>query len=128
MLVEISLAPSASSTRGKLAAEPLGVGHGADDGAAQVDGGVEAAGERPQRQLELAVLALDDLGQGADRGGAAGLERGEQGPLGGDAGAGVGVVQRRHGGEHVGAVGAALDREGALARGRAASAAGRGTR
>ena len=103
--------------RGQLAAELLGPLDRADDRAAQVDGGVEAAGEGPQRELDHAVPAVDDLGEGADRRGAAGLERGEQRPLGGDAGPGVRIVQGRHGGDHVGPVRAALDREGSLPRG-----------
>ena len=41
----------------------------------------------------LAVLALDDLGQRTQRGGATGLEGGEHGALGGDRGAGGGVVE-----------------------------------
>ncbi len=51
----------------------------------------------------------------ADRGRAARLERGEQGAFGGDGGPARRVVERREDLEEVGAVGPALDRQGALA-------------
>ena len=49
---------------------------------AHVDRAVPAGAARSQSSV--AVLALDHLGQRAERSGAAGLERGEQRPLGGD--------------------------------------------
>ncbi len=98
------------------ATEGLGVVDPADQGAAQVERPVDRADEGAQRQLE-SVLALDDLGEGSDRCRAARLERREDGPLGGDAGSRVGVVEDREDRSGRFVVGAALDGEGALAGG-----------
>ena len=85
----------------------------------------EGHGAQPQL---LPVLALDDLGQGADRGGATGLEGGEHGALGGDRGTGGGVVERGQGGARGRCRRRGTRRRGHPGRGRAASGAGRAPR
>ena len=112
---------------GEAPAEVVGVGDVTDDRAAQVGGPVGRGDDGAQRQLG-AVHPLDDLGEGADGGRAPGLELGEEGALGGGAGAGVGVVEGGDDRGRGGVVGADLDGQGALARGRAASGSGRGAR
>jgi hypothetical protein len=83
------------------------------DRVCSVDGGHQAA------QVDLgAVVTLGDLRQGADRRRAAGLQRGEQRALGGHRRAGVLVVERAEQAHQLLVVGAALDRERALRRGR----------
>ena len=109
-----SAAPSSRRSRASARPTALGVGGQPGGGAAQVDGAVDARDDGAQRQLD-AVVALDDLGEGADRRGAAGLELGEDGALGDDAGAGVGVVEGGDGVAGGGVVGADLDGQGALA-------------
>ena len=69
-----------------------------------------ATDERPQQQLGVTV----GNGDGADGGGAAGLERGQQGPFGGDGRPGRGVVEFGQAGHDVGALCAALHRQRAL--------------
>ena len=111
-----SAAPSSSRSRARRRPRIGGVGDVADERAAQVGGAVGGGDDGAQGQLG-AVEALDDLGQGTDRGRAPRLELGEQGALGGGAGAGVGVVEGRHHGCRVRVVGADLHRERPLAGG-----------
>ena len=70
---------------------------------------------RPAPRARRPSLALDDLGQRPDRGGAAGLERGEHRALGGDGRAGVRVVEGRRTSRGDGRRRRGLDRQRALA-------------
>ena len=122
-----SAAPSSRRRQGEAAAQPGSVGDVADGGAAQVGGAVGGRDDGPQRQLGP-VHPLDDLGERADRGGAPGLELGEEHALGGGAGAGVGVVERGDGRRGRGVVGRAPRRRAPPGRVRAASGGGRAAR
>ena len=90
-------APSASSSAASRRPTPSAsvVGPVADSRTASLP---SSAVTDPRRKTSRSrcrpPIALGDLGQRADRGRAAGLERGEQRPLGRDGGAGVGVVER----------------------------------
>ncbi len=76
-----SPAPSASISSANRTPSPLGVGQVAGGRATHREGPVERERDRAHPQL-VAVLALDDLGQGADRRGAAALEGGQDSAFG----------------------------------------------
>ena len=110
-----SAAPSASISLASRAPEPGGVVGVAGGGHAHRERAVGRQRDRPEPEL-LAVVALDDLGQRADRGRAAALERGEHGPLGRRPRPGWrGSSSAASAARRASVVGAALDGEGALA-------------
>ncbi len=86
-------APSASRSAASRRPDLRGVGE--RSGAGQPDGIAAVRADHRTAQVDLRpCVALGDLGQRGDRGGAAGLQRGQQSPLRGDRGPGVGVVER----------------------------------
>src|SRR5438309_1205696 len=78
---------------GEVPAQPGRLAHRTGQRGADAVGTVEGGDGGAQEQLG-AVLTLGQLGVGGDGGAAPGLERGERGPLGDDARAGGGVLQR----------------------------------
>ena len=72
-----SAAPSSSISSASRGPEPVGLGGPPGAGPSYVESAVRRQGHRTEPQL-LAVVALDDLGEGADGGAAPRLEVGEQ--------------------------------------------------
>src|SRR5699024_807991 len=113
--------PPAEQVRREAASQLVGGGHRAVGMLCRTAGALGAQHGRPvvgghhriQRQL-----AVPEFGARPDGGGAAGLEVREQAPFGDDTGARGEVVQQRDGGRRLVVVGAGLDGEGALRRGR----------
>jgi hypothetical protein len=80
-----------------VAAELLGIGelpHGGRAEKATTRSGCDPLQGQSQRHPSVVAPVLDDIGERADRGAAAGLQRGQQRPLGGDRGAHPSVVEQ----------------------------------
>jgi hypothetical protein len=79
-----------------VAAEVLGISelpHGGRPEQATIRSGCDPPQRQSQRHPSAVAPVLDDIGERADRGAAAGLQRGQQRPLGGDRGAHPSVVE-----------------------------------